>query len=76
MDKDYRPIACALHDEYEIAIMQKKKLNLEWVNSNGSKRRSIVLPLDLSVESGEEFLVAETDASNKIKVRLDKITIL
>ena len=71
----YKPIACSLHDEYEIAIMQRKCLNIKWSDSSGVKHTEKVLPIDILVKNKEEFLVAETPDHNELCVRLDKITL-
>lgn len=75
MPTTYRPIACSLHDEYELAIMHKKSMTIEW-REGGAVYRETVLPLDILVKNGEEFLVASTEADNTVRIRLDRIAIL
>lgn len=74
MNNPYIPIACALHDEYEIAIMHKKKLNILW--SDDGPHTAEVLPKDILVKDKQEFLVAETQDGKDLCIRLDKITLL
>lgn len=76
MSKSYIPIACALHDEYEIAIMQKKHLNIKWVDEVGQKHSAYILPIDILVENKEEFLIADSGDNRELKIRMDKITLL
>jgi transcriptional antiterminator Rof (Rho-off) len=76
MTDSYKPIACSLHDEYEIAIMQRKCLNIKWSDSSGVKHTEKVLPIDILVKNKEEFLVVETPDHKELCVRLDKITLL
>ena len=76
MTNPYKPIACSLHDEYEIAIMHKKYLNIKWVDHNGIYQTDKVLPKDILVKDGEEFLVANASDKKELFIRLDKMTIL
>lgn len=78
-DTDYTPVACALHDQYEIAIMHKSSLLIRWQDgSAGYKAR--VLPRDIRVANGEEFLFAEVVsgelAGQSIEIRLDRISLV
>lgn len=75
METDYRPIACSLHDEYEIAIMQKRAITISWLAEEGQRIRASVSPKDLLVRDGEEFLLFETADNQRIEVRLDKISL-
>ena len=53
MSKQYKPIACSLHDTYEVAIMQKKHLNIKWLDDNGESHTDKVLPKDILVKNKE-----------------------
>ena len=80
MPKPYQPIACSLHDEYEIAIMHKKHLKIKWSDNEGNQQTAKVLPKDILVKNKEEFLLADTFDSaqdnKELNIRLDKITLL
>lgn len=76
MSEPYRPIDCALHDEYEIAIMHKKYLPVRWLDDNGEFHTGRILPKDTQVKNKEEFLIAVDQANNELCIRLDKITLL
>ena len=74
MTEPYKPIICSLHDEYEIAIMKKRHLTIKWLDDSGVSRSEKVLPKDILVKDGEEFLVANAEDNKELKIRLDKIT--
>lgn len=76
MSTPYIPIACALHDEYEIAIMHRKRLHIRWSDTDGEQRTALVMPKDILVKNREEFLVAELPEGDEICVRLDNISLL
>lgn len=71
---DYTPIACALHDEYEIAIMHKAPMRLRWRDASGTWRHGTVLPLDLVVANGEEFLRFRREDGQEEQIRLDRLS--
>ncbi|MBE9560391.1 MAG: hypothetical protein IMF15_06345 [Proteobacteria bacterium] len=75
MTNPYKPIACSLHDEYEIAIMHKKHLSIKWTDDDGQYTEN-VLPIDIVVKNKEEYLVARTEDNKEFRLRLDKITLL
>jgi Rho-binding antiterminator len=75
MTDPYKPIACALHDEFEIAIMHRQKLRITWLDDSGCSHDSLVLPVDTRVDSGEEFLIAEEEGGKQLTIRLDRISI-
>lgn len=74
-NKPYQPIACALHDQYEIAIMQKKQLTLSWSDIDG-QHTARLMPKDILVKDKQEFLIAESQDKNEYCIRLDWITFL
>ena len=75
---DYKPVACSLHDRYEIAIMHKQVMHIGWREESGKMHEADVLPLDIRVAGGEEFLVVRpVDAKQAVdvfEIRLDRIT--
>jgi transcriptional antiterminator Rof (Rho-off) len=76
MNKPYQPILCSLHDEYEVAIMHQKKLNIQWLDDAGISHREKVLPTDILVNNKEEFLLAAGSDNKELCIRLDRITLL
>jgi len=76
MSTPYTPIACSLHDEYEIAIMKKVHLAIKWFDEKGDAHTGSVLPINLKVKNKEEFLVFINHADEERCIRLDKIALL
>ena len=62
----YRPIACALHDEFEIAVMRKKSISIQWRDEKGGINQGVVLAKDLLVKNKEEFLLVVTPDKNEL----------
>jgi len=70
----YQPIACALHDEYELAIMHKKILSLKWLDDNGNEHQERVLPADIIARDGAEYLLVKRPGDEaQLFIRLDRI---
>jgi Rho-binding antiterminator len=77
MNEPYLPIACAAHDEFEIAIMHRKKLHLKWTDDSGKTQLCDVLPEDILVKEGAEYLLAKRcEDETALCLRLDKIILL
>ena len=76
MNIPYKPVPCALHSEYEIAIMHRKSLTIKWLDEEGISHADTVLPKDILVTNGEEFLVAEIRDNTELRIRLDYVTLL
>jgi transcriptional antiterminator Rof (Rho-off) len=72
----YHPVSCALHDEYEIAILHKKHLPIRWQDDSGELRTEDVLPTDIVVKNKAEFLVAVDQEGKELCIRLDNIFLL
>lgn len=73
--KPYQPIACALHDQYELAIMHKKPLRISWSDNNG-RHSALVVAKDILVKDRQEFLIAESQDNRQYCLRLDRISLL
>jgi transcriptional antiterminator Rof (Rho-off) len=76
MNQPYQPIACALHDKYEIAIMFKQHIDITWQDDSGEQHTEKVLPVDLPVKNGEEFLLAKLNDDKELCIRLDRIALV
>jgi transcriptional antiterminator Rof (Rho-off) len=72
IDTDYRPIACATYDQYELAILHRHRLHLVWHEGNVAHDR-IVTPLNLRTAAGAEFLVVKLEDGEIRELRLDRI---
>jgi transcriptional antiterminator Rof (Rho-off) len=70
---DYRAISCEQHSEYELLIMRRQRLQISGRSERGEERELAVLPLDLISRAGEEFLLVETEAGERLEFRLDRI---
>ena len=67
---DYQPIACADHERLEFAALTRQWLELT-VTAGDRVGCQRVLPLDVYTRDGAEWLVAETESGEKLKLRLD-----
>lgn len=70
-DNDYQPISCARYDQYEIAIMHRRRMRLVWDEDNVIYDR-VVTPLNLRTTQGQEFLIL-LDHGETRELRLDRI---
>ena len=70
---DYRPVDCARHSEYELAIMQQRRLQLTWHDRQGASRTETVTPIDLCTRRGAEFLRVTRGGGQEEEIRLDRI---
>jgi len=69
---DYQPIPCALHSNYELWIMQRRRLQVHWQGENGELHQGELMPKDVYTRAGEEFLVLE-GGGKRLELRLDRI---
>ena len=69
----YQPIACGLHELYQLAVMQRKPLDLVWTDVNGKKHVDRGLPKDVCTRRKGEFLLCNTEHKGMIEIRLDFI---
>jgi transcriptional antiterminator Rof (Rho-off) len=70
---DYLPIDCALHSEYELAILQHRRLHLTWLDSDDATHSEIITPTDLVTRQGKEFMIFTRSGGETGKIRLDRI---
>lgn len=69
---DYTPISCAQHSELELHIMHRQPLRLR-LRDGDATREERLLPVDIGAESGAEYLHAQRDDGERLKIRLDTI---
>lgn len=67
---DYRPIACADHERLEFAALTRQWLEMN-VGEGDRACRQRLLPLDVYTRDGAEWLLAETEAGERLTLRLD-----
>lgn len=70
---EYQQIACGLHEQYQYAVIKKRKLDLLWVDGAGEKFKAVVLPKDVFTRNKAEYLRIELNDNNIIDIRLDRI---
>jgi transcriptional antiterminator Rof (Rho-off) len=70
---EYQPIACGLHDQYQYAVIKRRRLDLLWVDDSGEELRAVGLPKDVFTRNRAEYLRFEINADESIVIRLDRI---
>ena len=70
---DYRIVDCDLHDLYEIAILRRHRLLLNWRDVDGMAHLELVLPLDIRTRPDGEFLISSKADGQRAEIRLDTI---
>jgi Rho-binding antiterminator len=71
---DYTPIDCALYSEYELAILQGKRLRISWRDAEGQTRIDVCMPLDLVTRDHAEYLLVGRADGQRLELRLDRIS--
>jgi Rho-binding antiterminator len=69
---DYRAIACSDHERLEFAALTRQWLDVK-VESGDQPGRQRLLPLDVYTRDGAEWLLAETEAGERLTLRLDRL---
>lgn len=69
MSEPYKPIACGVHDQLELAIMHAERLALVWTDADGAQQQGILEPVDIQVSESVEYLVFRSGD----RLRLDRI---
>jgi Rho-binding antiterminator len=69
----YQPINCEIHDGYELACIRRAVHTLTWQEGENSQKETLRF-LDLEYTGGQEFLIAENQSGEKLRIRLDRIT--
>jgi Rho-binding antiterminator len=67
---DYRAIACVDHERLEYAALTRQWLELD-VTAGDHVGRQRLLPRDVYTRGRAEWLLAETEAGEKLILRLD-----
>ncbi|MEN8177897.1 MAG: hypothetical protein ABFS39_04690 [Pseudomonadota bacterium] len=69
----YKPIACALHEHYQLAVMKKMLIDMVWSDAAGERRVDRIRPLDVYTKAKAEYLLGEIENLGEIEIRLDLI---
>ena len=71
---DYVPVDCARHSQYELAIMQQRRLALSWYDEHQEPSSDSVTPVDQVIRNVEEFMRVRAAVGQEHVIRLDRIT--
>ena len=69
----YRPIACGLHELYQLAAMRAAHLDLGWTGVSGERNRARLKVLDVYTRERAEYLSGEASNGERFEIRLDRI---
>jgi Rho-binding antiterminator len=72
MTSEYQPISCVNHERLEFAALRKQWLNIA-VKRGEPTGVQRLLPLDVYARDGVEWLEAESESGERLKLRLDEI---
>lgn len=72
MSEAYQPISCINHERLEFAVLKRQWLDIEVRQGEHSGRKRL-LPLDVYAREGVEWLEAQTEAGEKLTLRLDQL---
>ena len=70
---DYKPVDCAFYSRFELAILRRQRLLVSWHDTDGVSHLETLVPRDLKTREGAEYLLAETLAGGRLRLRLDRI---
>lgn len=73
MSEGYRPIPCVSHERLEFAVLKRQWLEIQ-VRQGAHAGAHRLLPLDVYAREGVEWLEAQTEAGDKLTLRLDWIS--
>ena len=68
-DSDYSPIQCQIYDYIEIACMRHYLLDIELTSGEKISGKAMTT----KIENKQEFMVIETENSEKQEIRLDLV---
>ncbi len=72
-DETYTPIDCGVYSEYEVAILHRQRMRLQWRDEEGAEHTEVVMPKDLKTEDKREYLIASGSDGSTLRIRLDHI---
>lgn len=72
MSEAYKPISCVNHERLEFAVLKRQWLEIEVLQGVHAGRHRL-LPLDVYAREGVEWLDAQTEAGEKLALRLDHL---
>jgi transcriptional antiterminator Rof (Rho-off) len=72
-DSPYHPVACALHETYQLAAMKKLHIDLTWQAEDAAQQKARIRVEDVYTRSQAEYLRVSTQAGESLEIRLDLI---
>jgi hypothetical protein len=69
-----QPICGVNHERLEYAVLTRRKLDLTWQALNVAEQRRVVMPLDVYIQAGAEWLKAGDNQGDQYVIRLDWIS--
>jgi len=69
----YKPVSCGLHSEYELLAMHRSRVRLSCISDDKSLQTLEGKVLDVVTREKAEYLVLETDGTEAVSIRLDRI---
>lgn len=70
---EYKPISCALHEQYQLAAIRRVKLDIEWCDQEGAVCRARLSIKDVYTRNRAEYLLSSGVGDEEIEIRLDRI---
>jgi len=73
MSDEYKPIDCGIYSRFEVAILHGEKLKLSWADEAGITHLEVIVPTDLKIHDGAEYLLGHNADGTRVDIRLDRI---
>lgn len=71
--EQYLPIACGLHELYQLAAMRGTRLDISWESERGEQLKARLKVLDVFTREQAEYLSGEAVTGERYEIRLDRI---
>lgn len=72
-DSTYQPVACALHERLEFAVLRRIPLVLRYFTVDGGVCEASVLAIDVQTREGAEWLKIQREDGSMSELRLDRL---
>ncbi|MDR3392787.1 MAG: transcriptional antiterminator, Rof [Sulfuriferula sp.] len=73
LSDEYRPVACALHERLEFAVLKHQQLQVRYLDPARQEAQAIVLPLDVYTANSAEWLKMQHVDGRMETLRLDAL---
>ena len=71
---DYKSITCALHEQYQLAVLKNAHLDIVWVEEKTGVRMARVAAKDVFTRNKAEYFLGITANNEVVEIRLDRIS--